>query len=164
MAAKVISLVDRYYNEDGDLNLAKRYGGMQIVIYSQEALEAVEAYITAQAQKEWEDLEDCDEYNDLNEAIANNANGWAKLTICYDSNHVTSNSKTQGFVSFDYQLADDILDLLLEQYGRPCIEASSINCLGFDRRGKGKTNKHWGVWCNEILVDSNGEVIEHIQP
>lgn len=166
MATKVISLVDSYYNDGCLMWEAKRYGGLQLVIYSQEAIEAIKAYVRAKALEFWgeEDLEDAEEYNELQEAIASQDGRYKHdLTLCYNSDHVDTRDR-QGFAYLGCDVTDDILDLLLEQYGRPCIEASNINCLGFDRRGKGKTNKHWGVWCEEILVDSHGEFIERIQP
>lgn len=165
MATKVISLVDSIYNESCNLGEAKCYGGLQLILYSQEALETVKDYIRSEALKMWdeEDLEEDEEYNELQEAIASQQGSWYELVLCYNSDHVHTRDR-QGFACFCRRTTDDILDLLLEQYGRPCIEASNINCLGFNRRGKGKTNKHWGVWCEEILVDSHGEFIEHIQP
>lgn len=166
MGTKVISLVDHYYNTSNSVDAlpwAMRHGGMQIKLHSQEALEAVRAHITSQAQESGEEV-DMNECNDLSEAVENNSNGSAKLTICYDRGQVNDSTKSQGFVSFSGRTTYHIFEFLLTKYGRPCVERSNITCMYLEDFGEGKANNHWSIWSNEVLVDHNGNFIEAIQP
>lgn len=163
---KQISLVDSYYNDGCLMWEAKRYGGLQLYIYSNEAVELVKSYIKGEALRwyEEEDLEEDEAYRELQEAIASkDKDSWYKLVLCYDSEHVDTYDR-QGFAGLGCDATDEILDLLQEKYGRPGMEiTSNIKCLGFDHRGKGKTNQHWGVWSREVIVDHRGDVIDEVR-
>lgn len=148
MVTKVISLVDQI--KATTVHEAKTFGGLQVILKSQEAIDAVLSALKVVADK-WDSY---DEYDRLCETIDGRDKSDHNIYLCEDSDVAIYPGMTHMLKSID------VYELLTDAFGLPELENSPIVSLGF---GQDNPNEHWSVWSQEVEVDKDYNILSYIE-
>lgn len=140
MATRIISVIDNKdpHHEPVSITEALEYGGLQVLVKSEEALALANRII-----------EDFGFENDVLMGVG--------VCICYDCHHTTTDGT---MVQLSSIVADEIRRQFEINFGSPELENSKIEWLGYDSQ---VSNPHWSVWSQEVKVDEDGNIVEWIE-